>query len=95
MVLGGRCNTISGTSRYSSIIGGQSATMSNSCNSVILGGNNLTLNNQCNTALAQNFWIAGSVSPNNGTNFGQTRNVFVSGFGTFSFINGILTNVIV
>ena len=66
-----------------------------SCNSVILGGNNLTLNNQSNTTLTQHLWIAGSVSPNNGSNFGVTNDYFVSGFGTFSFVNGVLTSVVV
>jgi hypothetical protein len=69
--------------------------MSNSCQSVIIGGSNLELNNQSNTALTQHLWIAGSVSPDNGSNFGQTQDVYVSGFGTFSFINGVFTGLIV
>lgn len=69
--------------------------MSNSCCSVILGGQNLQLTNQSDTVLVPNFFIAGSMSPNNGGNFGLTNDYFVSGFGTFSFNNGVLVNVIV
>ena len=76
-----------------SIISSLGSTASNSENSVILGGRNLQLTNQCNTALTEHLWIAGSVSPNNGSNFGHTQDVFVSGFGTFSFINGIFTGI--
>ena len=78
------------------IVGGCKNTLgTQSDNSVILGGNNLSLVNQPNTALTQNLWIAGSMSPNNGGNFGLTNDYFVSGFGTFSFNNGVLVNVIV
>jgi hypothetical protein len=95
-LIGGFGNAIFCYSCQSSIIGGFNNVIgTQSCNSVILGGNNLTLNNQCNTALTQHLWIAGSVSPNNGTNFGQTDDVFVSGVGTFSFINGVFTGLIV
>jgi ABC-type enterobactin transport system permease subunit len=95
-IVGGQCNLLSCYSYRSSIIGGCCNTITGtSSNSVILGGNSLTLTGQCNTALTQHLWIAGSVSPNNGSNFGQTQDVFVSGFGTFSFINGVLTGIAV
>jgi hypothetical protein len=79
----------------SSIVGGHYNTIgTQSCNSVILGGNNLSLVNQCNTSLTQHLWIAGSVSPNNGNDFGINGDFYVSGFGTFSINNGIIVNII-
>jgi hypothetical protein len=94
-VIGGFCNQ-SHCAKHAVVIGGcRNIVGTSSNNSVILGGNNLTLINQCDTALTQHLWIAGSVSPNNGTNFGQTRNVFVTGVGTFSFINGVFTGLTV
>ena len=84
----GNCSVVS------AIIGASSATMSNSYNSVILGGQNLILNATNDTVLVPNFWIAGSLSPDNGVSNGLTQDVSVSGT-TFSFCNGVLTAVIV
>lgn len=95
-VIGGGFNEIDSYSNGSSVIGGcYNKIYNGSSNSVILGGTSLILNNTSDTVLAPNFWIAGSVSPNNGSNFGQSQDVFVSGFGTFSFINGIFTGITV
>jgi len=94
-IIGGYCNRITAASDWSAIVGGSYHTMSNSCCSVILGGQNLQLTNHSDTVLVPNFFIAGSMSPNNGGNFGLTNDYFVSGFGTFSFNNGVLVNVIV
>jgi hypothetical protein len=95
-IIGGQCNTLSCYSAGSSIIGGYCNLITGtSSNSVILGGSGLTLTNTCDTSLTQHLWIAGSVSPNNGSNFGLTNDYFITGFGTFSFYNGVLINVIV
>jgi hypothetical protein len=56
-----------------------------------LGGNNLTLTSQSNTALTQNLWIAGSVSPNCGSDFGISG--CFSSITSICVINGIVTDI--
>jgi len=90
-IVGGRCNTLS-CSRYS-IVGGQCNTLSNSCNSAIIGGVCLTLTSNNCTVLVPNLLIAGSMSPNCGTNFGITQNVIITGSASLCFVNGILISV--
>jgi hypothetical protein len=92
-ILGGRYNSVTNASLYSSIIGGQFGTVSNSCNSVILGGQNLQLTNQNDTALTKHLWIAGSVSPNNGANFGINGTISV-GPQIAYLCNGIIFQVV-
>lgn len=91
-IIGGYNNNIHNSISYSSIIGGKFNQLgTQSCNSVILGGNGLSLVDQCNTALTQHLWIAGSVSPNNGGDFGVNGNF--SGFTSLCIVNGIVVSV--
>ena len=90
-IVGGYRNTLS-CSRYS-IVGGQCNTLSCSCNSAIIGGVCLTLTSNNCTVLVPNLLIAGSMSPNCGTNFGITQNIIITGSASLCFVNGILISV--
>lgn len=92
-IIAGSCNYLQGTSNGTSIISGYKNNIINSNNSVILGGNNLTLTSGDNTVLVPNLWISGTVSPNNGVEFGTSGTFFI-GSATFSICNGIITNII-
>ena len=79
------------SSEYSSILAGGINTICDSNCSVILGGNNLTLNNKCNTVLVPNFFIAGSMSPNCGNNFGWSGCISIPGsMNTINVCNGVI-----
>ena len=92
-IVGGQFNYLTCYSYSSSIIGGCCNSLSGtSSNSVILGGNNLTLTGQCNTALTQHLWIAGSFSPNCGTNFGFDGS-FTAGANTITVCNGVIVSI--
>ena len=94
-VIGGQYNRISpnyGTGCNSTIIGGYQNEIKGACNSAIIGGQSLSLYNS-DTVLVPNLWISGTVSPNNGVEFGITGTFFI-GSATFSICNGIITNII-
>ena len=93
-IIGGELNTLTFSIYRSAIIGGCCNTIgTQSNNSIIIGGQNLNLTYQSNTVLLQHLWIAGSMSPNCGTNFGITDNVVISGSASLCFVNGILVSV--
>ena len=94
-VIGGQSNVIStnyGSGCNSVIVGGYQNVMKGACNSAIIGGQSLSLYNS-DTVLVPNLWISGTVSPNNGVEFGISG-VFFIGSATFSICNGIITNII-
>ena len=94
-VIGGQSNVIStnyGSGCNSVIIGGYQNVMKGACNSAIIGGQSLSLYNS-DTVLVPNLWISGTVSPNNGVEFGTSGTFFI-GSATFSICNGIITNII-
>ena len=94
-VIGGQYNRISpnyGSGCNSTIIGGYQNEIKGACNSAIIGGQSLSLYNS-DTVLVPNLWISGTVSPNNGVEFGITGTFFI-GSATFSICNGIITNII-
>ena len=93
-IIGGFNNILFYTTYRSSILGGHSNTIgTQSCNSAIIGGQNLNLTCQSNAVLVPNLLIAGSMSPNCGTNFGITDNIIITGSVSLCFINGILISV--
>ena len=94
-IIGGYGNVIStnyGSGCNSVIIGGYQNVMKGACNSAIIGGQSLSLYNS-DTVLVPNLWISGTVSPNNGVEFGTSGTFFI-GSATFSICNGIITNII-
>ena len=94
-IIGGYGNVIStnyGLGCNSTIIGGYQNVMKGACNSAIIGGQSLSLYNS-DTVLVPNLWISGTVSPNNGVEFGTSGTFFI-GSATFSICNGIITNII-
>ena len=97
-IVGGSNNNISGASggsatMFSTIVGGRFNTLSCSRYSAIIGGVCLTLTSNNCTVLVPNLLIAGSMSPNCGTNFGITQNIIITGSASLCFINGILISV--
>ena len=80
-------------SQRSSIIAGYQNCIFCSNDSVILGGNGLSMSSLSCSVLVTNLLIAGSMSPNCGTNFGITDNIIITGSASLCFINGILISV--
>ena len=94
-IIGGIQNSISqnyGTNCNSVIVGGYQNLIGGSKNSAIIGGTSQRLYTN-DTVLVPNLWISGTVSPNNGVEFGTTGTFFI-GSATFSICNGIITNII-
>jgi hypothetical protein len=92
-IINGCCNQIECNSFNSVIIGGGNNTISGSTQSAIIGASNLTLNNQNQTTFARNFWIAGSMSPNSGVNFGVSA-TFSVGSSVVTVCNGIIISIV-
>lgn len=92
-IINGRCNQIECNSFDSVIIGGGYNMISGSTQSAIIGASNLTLNNQNQTTFTRNFWIAGSMSPNSGVDFGVSA-TFSAGSSVITVCNGIIISIV-